>query len=160
MALTIPKCLLFVDLIWLVLWFIIVMWLEGAYPALDAYRFQVRLIYRHIVCSLALLYVINQRGKYLPLLGIMPFIYALLDDILNAVNVTKRISAVEDVIAYNFTAALTWMALAVSILATCWFIVNYAQSKSSMERSDVEDLDPTDPSQRSSIQIRHQWRHW
>jgi len=76
-------------------------------------------------CSLALFYVISHGKKPLPLLAVLPFIYALLDDILNVLNLSNRITPIEDQVAYNFTAALTSIALIVSGLATIWFIVHY-----------------------------------
>jgi hypothetical protein len=129
MTITFPKFLLFVDITWLLLWFPVLLWFESAYPALDAYRIQMRLIYRHIVCSLALLYVISNKTATDRLLGILPFIFALLDDIINAINIINRITPIEDQVAYNFSAALTWMALSVSILATFWYLVKYSQSR-------------------------------
>ncbi len=122
MVVTFPKFLLFIDITWLIMWFCVIMWFESAYPLLDDYRIQLRLIYRHIVCSLALVYVIGQGHKFIPPLGILPFVFALLDDILNTVNLGKRVTPIEDQVAYNFTAALTLIALIVSILATLWII--------------------------------------
>ena len=127
MTVTVPKFLLFIDITWVILWFIIICWFEASYPALDTYRLQLRLIYRHIICSLALFYVISHGKKPLPLLAVLPFIYALLDDILNVLNLSNRITPIEDQVAYNFTAALTSIALIVSGLATIWFVIHYFQ---------------------------------
>ena len=120
---TFPKFLLFVDITWFLMWFIVIMTFEGLYPSYDAYRIQVRMTYRHIVCTLALAYIVGRQStRRIHLLGVLPFIFTLLDDTLNVVNLMKRISPIESQVAYNFTAAITWMALSVSILATFWFI--------------------------------------
>lgn len=119
---TFPKFLLFIDIAWLCIWFGAMVWFETTSPDLASYRAQTRLVFRHIVCTLALIYYISNPKSTIRTLGLIPFLYALLDDLVNLLDVARRLDQTESMVAWNVCAALSSIALSVSALAILWFL--------------------------------------
>ncbi len=115
--------LITIDFIWLMVWFSTLMWFESQSPNFVPYRDELRDAFRHHVCTLALIYYVSSPKPTIRLLGLFPFIYAVLDDFANVLDVTRRMDATESVVAWNMCVALLSIALIVSVCGFIWYIV-------------------------------------
>ncbi len=120
------RFLLFVDIIWLWGWVAAMIYFESVSPQFAIYRLQTRVIYRHIVCTLALAYNVARPNS--SAFGFFPFIVAWLDDFINLLDLTRRLDPLQSTTGWNLCAWLTGMAFAVSSLAILAWVIQRKQS--------------------------------
>lgn len=119
--------LIIVDFVWLLTWFGTIIWFEAESPNFVVYRHELRDGFRHHVCTLALVYfVVHYRHVPVTIYGFFPFTYALLDDLINVLDITRRADTTESAAAWYMCVVLLSISFAVSVTAFSWYSALYS----------------------------------